>query len=50
MWQWSRNIVRDQYVHLVALHEQHVRFAKTWDINLRLQGFAEAFSDKCILG
>jgi hypothetical protein len=48
--QWSRNIVRNQYVHLVALHEQHVHFAKTWDNNLRLQGFAEAFTDKCILG
>jgi hypothetical protein len=48
--QWSRNIVRNQYVHLVELHEQHVHFAKTWDNNLRLQGFAEAFTDKCILG
>jgi hypothetical protein len=48
--QWSRNIVRNQYVHLVELHEQHVHFAKTWDNNLRLQGFAEAFSDRCILG
>ncbi len=41
--QWSRNIVRDHYVHLVQLHEQHRRFARTWDNNLRLQGFAEAF-------
>ena len=41
--QWSRNIVRGHYVHLVALHEQHVRFARTWDNNLRLQGFLEAF-------
>jgi hypothetical protein len=41
--QWSRNIVRGNYVHLIALHEQHQRFAKTWDNNLRLQGFAEAF-------
>ena len=48
--QWSRNIVRDHYVHLIQLHEQHVRFAKTWDNNLRLQGFAEAFTDKCIRG
>src|ERR1700677_2213488 len=44
--QWSRNIVRDHYVCLVQLHEQHVRFAKTWDVNLALQGFAEAFTDK----
>ncbi len=48
--QWSRNIVRDHYVHLVQLHEQHKRFAETWDNNLRLQGFAEAFTDKCIRG
>ena len=48
--QWSRNIVRDHYVHLVQLHEQHERFAETWDNNLRLQGFAEAFTDKCIRG
>ena len=41
--QWSRNIVRGQYVQLVQLHEQHRRFAKTWDNNLRLQGFSEAF-------
>jgi hypothetical protein len=48
--QWSRNIVRDHYVHLVALHQQHLRFAQTWDANLRMQGFAEAFSDKSIRG
>lgn len=48
--QWSRNVVRGNYVHLVSLHEQHRRFAKTWDNNLRLQGFAEAFTDKSILG
>jgi hypothetical protein len=41
--QWSRNIVHDHYVHLVELHKQHERFAKTWDNNLRLQGFTEAF-------
>ncbi len=41
--QWSRNIVRGHYVHLVALHEQHVRFARMWDDNLRLQGFLGAF-------
>ena len=48
--QWSRNIIRDHYVCLVQLHEQHKHFAKTWDNNLRLQGFAEVFTDKCILG
>ena len=41
--QWSRNIVRGQYVQLANLHAQHQRFARTWDNNLRLQGFAEAF-------
>src|SRR5580704_13835858 len=29
--QWSRNIIRDRYVFLVALHEQHEHFARTWD-------------------
>ena len=48
--QWSRDIVRGNSVHLIALHEQHQRFAKTWDNNLRLQGFAEAFTNKCIRG
>jgi hypothetical protein len=48
--QWSRNIVRGHYVYLFALHEQHVRFAKTWDNNLRLQGYSEVFTDKCIRG
>ena len=41
--QWSRKNVRGNYVHLVSLHEQHQRFAKTWDNNLHLQGFAKAF-------
>jgi hypothetical protein len=48
--QWSRDIVRGHHVHLVALHDQHQRFAKTWDNNLHLQGFAEVFTDKCIRG
>ena len=47
--QWSRNIIEGNYVYLCALHEQHVRFAKSWDNNLRLQGFSEVFTDKCIL-
>jgi hypothetical protein len=41
--QWSRNIVRNQYVCLEMLHRQHERFARTWGNNLRLQGFAETF-------
>jgi hypothetical protein len=48
--QWSRNVMRGHYVHLTRLHEQHQRFAQTWDNNLRLQGFAEAFTDKSIRG
>jgi len=48
--QWSRNIIRGSYVLLFELHQQHERFAKSWDKNLRMQGFAEVFTDKCILG
>ena len=44
--QWSRNIVRGQYVQLANLHAQHQRSAKTWDNNLRFQGFAEAFEQQ----
>jgi hypothetical protein len=44
--QWSRTIVRDNYVCLASLHQQHERFAKVWDNNLRLQGFAEAFEQQ----
>jgi hypothetical protein len=48
--QWSRNIIRGQYLHLVALHQQHKSFAQTWDNNLNEQGFLGAFTDKCIRG
>lgn len=48
--QWSRNIIRDHYVALLELQKQHEKFAETWDNNLRLQGYAAAFTDKCILG
>ena len=44
--QWSRTIVRENYVYLVSVHQQHERFAKAWDNNLRLQGFAEAFEQQ----
>jgi hypothetical protein len=44
--QWSRTIASDNYVYLVSLHQQHERFAKVWDNNLRLQGFAEAFEQQ----
>ena len=48
--QWSRNIIRDHYVHLVPLHDEHELFAQMWDNNLRLQGFVEAFTDAAIRG
>ncbi len=48
--QVSRAIVNDHYVALLQLQEQHETFAQTWDNNLRLQGFEEAFTDNCILG
>jgi hypothetical protein len=41
--QWSRNTIRGHYVVLANLHQQHQHFARTWDDNLRLQGFAEAY-------
>ncbi len=44
--QWSRTIHGGNYVYLVSLHQQHERFAKVWDNNLRLQGFAEAFEQQ----
>jgi hypothetical protein len=48
--QWSRFIEEGNYCYHTQLHDQHERFAKTWDNNLRVQGFSEAFTDKCILG
>jgi len=48
--QWSRFIEEGNYCYHTQLHDQHERFAKTWDNNLRTQGFAEVFTDKCILG
>ena len=48
--QVSRAIVNGHYVALLHLQEQHEKFARTWDNNLRLQGYSEVFTDKCILG
>ncbi len=48
--QVSRAIVRDNYVALLELHKQHEKFAAMWDNNLRLQGYLEAFTDRCMLG
>jgi len=42
--QWSRFIKDGHYCYHAQLHEQQERFAKQWDNNLRLQGFAEAFA------
>jgi hypothetical protein len=50
MEQWSRFIHEDNYCFDPQRHAQHESFAKTWDNNLRLQGFAEVFTDKCIVG
>ena len=41
--QWSRLIDGTNYVIHSELHRQHDQFAKQWDNNLRLQGFAQAF-------
>jgi hypothetical protein len=41
--QWSRFIRDGDYCYHPQLHEQHKRFAKLWDKNLRQQGFATAF-------
>ena len=48
--QWSRDVVDGNYIQLIGLHRQYEAFAKAWDTSLRLQGFAEAFTDKCIRG
>lgn len=48
--EWSRFIQEGNYCYHPQLHEQHEAFAKTWDRNLRSQGFAEVFTDKCIRG
>jgi hypothetical protein len=48
--QWSRFIREGNYCYQPQLHAQHQSFAKTWDRNLRAQGFAEVFTDKCVLG
>ena len=48
--QWSRFITDGHYAYHSELHRQHEEFAKVWDRNLRSQGFAEVFTDKCIRG
>ncbi len=44
--QWSRFIRDGHYAFHAALYNQHEQFAKQWDNNLRLQGFAEAFEQQ----
>lgn len=41
--QFSRTIEGDNYVFDPNLYDQHERFARLWDKNLREQGFNEAF-------
>ncbi len=41
--QWSRFTSDGLYRFHTQLYEQHERFAKLWDRNLRQQGFAVAF-------
>jgi len=48
--QWSRFIREGNYCFHPQLHAQHESFAKTWDNNLRQQGFADVFTDRCIVG
>ena len=48
--QWSRFIQEGNYCYHTQLHRRHEAFAKLWDNNLRVQGFSEVFTDKCILG
>ena len=44
--QWSRFIRETNYCYHSQLHDEHERFAKLWDNNLREQGFAEAFAQQ----
>ena len=48
--QWSRRRMNACYCAVPDFHAQHKEFARTWDNNLKLQGFEEAFTDKCIRG
>ena len=49
--QWSRNIVRDRYIVPCSRCMSSMSISpRTWDANLRAQGYLAAFSDKCILG
>ena len=41
--QWSRFITDGRYVCHSELHRQQEEFAKQWDMNLRSEGFIEAF-------
>lgn len=48
--QYSRYIDGTNYVFVAALYEEHRKFARMWDSNIRAQGFLEAFTDKSIRG
>jgi hypothetical protein len=41
--QYSRTREGDNYVFVTGFLQQHESFARTWDKNIRAQGFLEAF-------
>jgi hypothetical protein len=44
--QWSRFIREGHYCYHSQLYDEHERFAKLWDKNLREQRFAAAFAEQ----
>jgi len=48
--QYSRYRDGDNYIVVPDLFEEHRQFARTWDRNLRAQGFLETFTDKSVRG
>ncbi len=48
--QYSRYRDGENYVFVSGLYEQHERFVRQWDTNLRAQGFLDAFTDQSIRG
>jgi len=46
--QFSRYRMGNNYIFVPPLYAQHESFARSWDRNLRDQGFLEAFTDKSI--
>jgi len=48
--QYSRYRDGADYVFVPPLYEEHRKFARLWDRNIRAQGFLVVFTDKCIRG